>query len=182
MKTFHVETERLLLRELREEDLEGIFALDSNPNVVKFIGIPPVTDRKQSLEYIQNIQGQYERNGIGRWACILKETNEFIGWSGLKLEEVLSELGPYYDLGYRFREEFWGKGYATESAKISLYYAFEVLKWEEVEACADFDNEGSNIVLQKIGMKFTRDSEFEGMPLHWYKITREEYFDLKDNS
>ncbi|MBD0401492.1 GNAT family N-acetyltransferase [Flammeovirga sp. EKP202] len=175
MKTFHIESERLLLRELREEDVEGMFALDSNPNVVKFIGIPPLTDKAKSLEYIYNIQQQYEEKGIGRWACILKETNEFIGWAGLKIEEVLSEFGPYHDLGYRLREEFWGKGYATEAAKISLDYAFEVLGWNDVEACADFDNEGSNHVLRKIGMRHTRDSMYEGMPLHWYKITKLEW-------
>ncbi|KXX71298.1 GNAT family N-acetyltransferase [Flammeovirga sp. SJP92] len=179
MKTFHVETERLLLRELREEDLDGMFALDSNPNVVKHIGIPPLTDPQESLNIIQNIQQQYIDFGIGRWACILKETNEFIGWAGLKKETKLSELGPYNDIGYRFREEFWGKGYATESAKISLDYAFEVLKWNEVEACADFGNEGSNKVLQKIGMTHTRDSEYEGMPLHWYKITKDEWLEIK---
>ena len=76
-----IETERLLLRELQLSDAEGMFELDSNPNVHLFLGNRPVKNIEESIEYIHFVQKQYKDYGTGRWAVILKETNEFLGWS-----------------------------------------------------------------------------------------------------
>ena len=84
MKSF-IETERLILREMIASDDEGMFELDSNPEVHRFVGKKPVKHIDESRLMIENIRRQYADNGIGRWAVILKDTNEFIGWSGIKL-------------------------------------------------------------------------------------------------
>ena len=81
MKT-SIETERLLLRELLPTDDAGMFELDSNPEVHIYLGNKPVKSIEESREAIANIRQQYLENGIGRWAVILKETGEFIGWFG----------------------------------------------------------------------------------------------------
>ena len=79
-----IETERLILRELELSDAEGMFELDSNPNVHLYVGNRPVKHIDESIEYIKFVQKQYKDLGTGRWAVVLKETNEFIGWSGIK--------------------------------------------------------------------------------------------------
>jgi len=79
-----LETPRLLLRPLELSDAEGMFLLDSNPNIHLYLGNKPVKTIKESIGYIENIQNQYKTNGIARFAVIHKESGDFLGWSGIK--------------------------------------------------------------------------------------------------
>ncbi|WDO12952.1 GNAT family N-acetyltransferase [Flavobacterium sp. WW92] len=165
-----IETERLLLRELLPTDDVGMFELDSNPQVHIYLGNKPVTSIEQVREAIANIRQQYLENGIGRWAVILKETNEFIGWSGLKLEKNVNGYETFYDLGYRFIQKHWGKGYAYETAKAFVDFGFNDMKLEKINAYADFDNLASRRVLEKVGMHFVNAFDDEGTQEAWYEI------------
>ncbi|HRO42766.1 MAG TPA: GNAT family N-acetyltransferase [Flavipsychrobacter sp.] len=175
MKTF-IETERLILRELLPTDVDGMFELDSDPEVHRYIGNKPVTSKQQVIEVIDFIRQQYKDNGIGRWAIIDKKANDFMGWSGLKfMTEKTNNLVNYYDLGYRLKAKYWGQGYATETAFAFLEYAFEQLNTEEVYAMANVENAGSNNVLRKAGLKLIETFDFEGIPHNWYKIAKKQY-------
>ena len=123
-----LQSSRLIYRELLQSDDEAMFELDSNPNVHLYLGNNPVTNIEQSRCYIKQVRVQYRTNGIGRMATILKETGEFIGWAGLKLESNVNGHDRFYDVGYRFIECYWGNGYATEAAQFFVNYGFEVLK------------------------------------------------------
>jgi len=169
MKT-SIETERLLLRELLPTDDAGMFELDSNPEVHIYLGNNPVKSIEESREAIANIRQQYLENGIGRWAVILKETGEFIGWSGLKLEKNVNGHETFYDLGYRFIQKHWGKGYAFETAKAFVDFGFNEMNLRVINAYADFDNLGSRKVLEKVGMQFVNSFEYEGTEEVWYEI------------
>jgi len=149
-----LETQRLFFRELITSDADAMFELDSNPEVHRYLGNSPVTSIEQVHAAIVNIREQYEKNGIGRWAAILKETGEFIGWAGLKLERNVNGREQFYDLGYRFIQKFWGKGYASEAAIAFVNYGFNVMKLEKINAYADADNAASRTVLEKAGLKF----------------------------
>lgn len=166
----YIETKRLLLRELFPSDDLKMFELDSNPEVHKYLGNNPVTDIEKSREMIANIRQQYVKNGIGRWAVILKETNEFIGWSGLKLERNVNGHEQFYDLGYRFIQKHWGKGYALESAKAFVEYGFKILKIDTICAYADAGNQASRNVLEKAGLHYINTFEYEGEEEVWYEI------------
>lgn len=173
---FHIETERLILRDIRAEDEDGLFELDSNPEVHLYLGRTPVTNRDQVRAVILFIQQQYQDNGIGRWAVIEKATNRFIGWSGLKLmTEPVNEHVNYYDLGYRFIQSHWGKGYATETALASLRYGFETLNASAIYGMADVHNLASRHVLEKAGLRRFPPFDFDGIPHDWFQITREEW-------
>ena len=133
MVKIFVETERLILRELVPEDAERMFLLDSNPEVMRFLGRNTVTKVEESSEIIEKIRKQYRENGIGRWAVVEKSSNLLIGWSGLKfLTEEINGFKNVYELGYRFLPESWGKGYASESARASLNYGFNILDVEVI--------------------------------------------------
>mgnify|MGYP000748930400 CR=1 FL=1 len=69
---FYIETERLILRELRTTDLEGMFELDSNPEVHKYLGNKPVKTKTESQKMLDSIINQYKERGIGRFAAIEK--------------------------------------------------------------------------------------------------------------
>lgn len=166
----YIETDRLLLRELFPSDDLGMFELDSNPEVHKYLGNNPVTDIEQSREAIAHIREQYLTRGIGRWAVILKETNEFIGWSGIKLEKDVNGHDFFYDLGYRFIQKHWGKGYAIEAANAFVNYGFNKLKLDTICAYADAGNKASRNVLEKAGLHYINTFEYEGEEEVWYEI------------
>jgi len=167
------ETERLMLRELLPSDVEGMFRLDSNPEVHKYLGKNPVTNVSQIHDVLANIHRQYRDNGIGRWAVILKETNEFIGWSGLKIEKNVNGHERFYDLGYRFIQEFWGKGYAFESAKAFVDFGFSEMNLTVINAIADVNNQGSRKVLEKCGFKAVNEFILDGDPHIWFELKSE---------
>ena len=121
---------------------------------------------------IEFIRKQYQENGIGRWAVIEKETNVFMGWAGLKfVTETINSHTNYYDLGYRLRRPFWGKGFATEAAEASLAYGFNNLKLQEVFAMADTRNQASIKVLKKVGLKHVETFNLEEILHCWLKVT-----------
>ena len=176
------ETERLILREILPSDIEGMFELDSDPEVHKYLGNQPVTEREQIADVINFIRQQYIDNGIGRWAIIDKKTNCFIGWAGLKfVTDLTNNHQNYFDLGYRLIRKYWGQGIATESAIASLKYAFDQLKADKVYAMADCDNAGSNNVLKKVGLNFIEKFTLDEVEHNWYKIEREEYENINQN-
>jgi len=172
----HLETDRLRLRDLSEQDLDGMFALDSDPEVHQYLGKKPITEKVAALNYIKDIKKQYTERGIGRWAVELKETGEFIGWCGLRLynDYTFNNHTNFYDIGYRLRPKFWGKGYATEASKACLAYAWNVLKLEKVYGITEKENEASHKVLLKIGFDYLEDFYHEphNMMLRWYSIAK----------
>ena len=91
-----LETERLILREIIPDDRNGLFAIDSDPDVNIYLGRNPVEDIEQIDDLIKFIRKQYIDNGIGRWAIIDIKTNDFIGWTGLKFVTDLTNKHKNY--------------------------------------------------------------------------------------
>jgi len=175
----YIETNRLILREIEENDLQGIFELDSDPEVHRYLGKKPIKTMQESRAIIAYIRKQYEEHGIGRWAIIDKRTNEFIGWAGLKYETQVRKDLPYYDLGYRLKRKFWGKGIATETALETLNHGFHTMNLEKIYAGAHVENIASNKVLQKVGLKFIETFEYDHAPHNWYQIQKNDWQDKK---
>jgi RimJ/RimL family protein N-acetyltransferase len=171
-----LETDRLILRELKSSDAEAFFAMDHNPKVHQYLWNKPVQKIEETIEVITFVRQQYVDNGIGRFAIILKQTNEFIGWAGLKYntEEVNHKIN-FYDIGYRLDEKFWGKGYASEASFAWLKYAFETMNIKTIEAAAHAENVASNRILQKMGMQMTEHYLEDEVSWNWYQLENENY-------
>jgi len=147
-----LETPRLFLREMTEADALHLYLLNSSANVMKYLGEEPmVSSPDQALEVLRSkILPQYALYGVGRWAVLLRDSVTFIGYCGLKyLPETVE-----YDLGYRFLEQHWGSGYATESACAVLEYGRKRLVGRRIVGKAFLENTASIRVLEKIGMRF----------------------------
>ncbi|WP_435254067.1 GNAT family N-acetyltransferase [Tenacibaculum sp. A30] len=176
---FYLETERLILREFRESETEGIFELDSNAEVHKYLGNNPITTYKQAEDIITFFEEQYKERDIGRFAAFEKESGEFIGWSGLKLntgeKEELNGFTDFIDIGYRFIPRFWGKGYASESAFACLDFGFKEMNYDIIYGAADVENIGSNKILQKIGLQFVNKFDYKGVDVNWYELKKSDY-------
>ena len=151
-----LKTERLLLRELNPDDAENFYKLNLNPNVIKYTGNSAFKDIDEAKEFLENYQ-DYKLNGFGRWAVINKSNNKFLGWCGLKYDQNLDET----DIGFRFFEEHWNKGFATESAKACIDYGFENLNLKSIIGRAMSENFASIKVLEKIGLKIEREFDFD---------------------
>jgi len=175
----HLETERLLIRELRVTDLEGMFELDSNTEVHKYLGNKPITTKEEAKNTIQSIRNQYTERGIGRFAVIEKKSGKFIGWSGFKLnkgkKETLNGFDHFIDIGYRFIPKYWKKGYGLESAIACLDFGFKTLNYDIIYGAADLKNIGSNTILQRIGMDFVNEFEYDNITVNWYQLKKENY-------
>ncbi|WP_312089797.1 GNAT family N-acetyltransferase [Chryseobacterium sp.] len=164
MKTI-LEANRLLLRQFEISDAENFYELNLNPNVIKYTGNSAFKDIDEAKEFLENYS-DYRRNGFGRWAVIEKSTNEFIGWCGLKYDEKLDET----DIGFRFFEHFWNQGFATESAKACIDYGFKELNLKTIIGRAMKENLASVKVLEKIGLQYDRDFDFDGKEGVIYRI------------
>jgi ribosomal-protein-alanine N-acetyltransferase len=172
-------TERLILRELLPTDAERLFELDSNPEVHKYLGNNPITAIEQAREVIANIRLQYVENGIGRWAVIEKSSGNFIGWSGLKfIKEYENNHINFYDVGYRLMPKYWGKGYATESAKAAIEYGFTKLNLNEIIGTVNVDNIKSRRALEKCGLVYVEQFMWNHIKCDWLKITRVQWEQL----
>lgn len=171
-----LETERLLLRNILLNDDLAMFELDSNASVHKYLGDDPIQTLEQSRKIIASILQQYIDNRIGRWAVIEKSSDSFIGWSGLKLiREYKNNHINYYDVGYRLIPKYWGKGYATESAKAAIEYGFTTMNLLEIIGTVHQENKASRRALEKCGLKFIEEFMWENLPCDWLKITKEEF-------
>jgi ribosomal-protein-alanine N-acetyltransferase len=173
---FYIETERLILREFRETDVDGFFEMDSNPAVHKYLGNNPISTIEQAKVGVANIMQQYLDNGIGRWATIEKSSGNFIGWSGLKfIREYENNRINFYDVGYRLIPKYWGKGYATESCKAALAYGFNTMQLNEIIGTANVENKASRRALEKCGLKFVEQFIWKNIHCDWLSITKKDW-------
>ena len=160
------ETGRLILRTFTEHDAPLIYDLNFDPDVTRYTD-DPVRNLDHAAEIlIKTIIPQYILYNHGRWAVHLKPGSDFLGWCGLKYRSELNEI----DLGYRFKKQAWGKGYATEAAYASIKYGFEKLGLRRIVARAEIDNIGSWKVLEKCGMMYIGDEEVDGYPVRTYEM------------
>jgi [ribosomal protein S5]-alanine N-acetyltransferase len=168
-----LETERLLMREMRHEDAEALLEMDSNPNVHKYLWQKPFTTIEEIHNYIDLVRNQYITNKIGRFSTIIKDTNELIGWTGIKYIDDHVENGNtnFYDYGYRLNEKFWNKGFASEATKAWFDHGFNEMKIETMHAYTHAENGASNHILEKHGMQFMEDYTAEdGINWKWWQM------------
>lgn len=166
-----LETDRLILRPLELSDAEAMFRMDNNPNVHKYLWQNPTQTIDETKRIIQMVQKQYETNNIGRFATILKENGEFIGWTGIKFVTEEPENGNinFYDYGYRLDERFWGKGYTKEATRAWLGYGFNQMKIEKMNAYTHSENGASNHILEKAGMQLMEKYfDKDGVLWNWW--------------
>lgn len=168
-----IETERLLMRKFTLSDAQDAFEMNRDHEVLKYIPTEPAQSLEEVKELIQNTTlADYDKFGFGRMAVILKSTQEFMGFSGLKNEPELNGV----DIGFRFKKKFWNQGFGTESALPFLKIGFESMNLNEIVAGAMPANKGSVAILKKLGMSFRDQKEFEGQLFDIYAISSQTYF------
>ncbi|SON52925.1 GNAT family N-acetyltransferase [Vibrio tapetis] len=158
-----LETERLILRQWKEEDKPGYAALNADSQVMRYF--PALLSQAESDAQVDFIHSLIEANGFGFWAVELKSSGEFIGFVGLH-KQLAPEIPntPMIEIGWRLSSEYWGKGYAPEAAEKALAFAFDELNLEQVYAFTALPNLPSQRVMSKIGM-VNIDQDFDNPKL-----------------
>lgn len=169
--SIYLETDRLVLRQFTEADVDNIVELDSDPDVMRFIngGLPTPRDEIQN-DYLPSWLRYYTRwAGFGFWAAIEKSTGEFLGWFHFRPPHGGS--ADEAELGYRLRKSAWNKGYATEASRALIRKGFTELGVQRVVAGTAIDNVGSRRVMEKSGLTLvgavwqSRPDVFDGLRL-----------------
>ena len=142
----NLESQRLVLRRITPEDVNAIFALRSNVDVMKYIARPLCENLEDALALIHSIEQKLSSNEGINWAITLKGNNTLIGFIGhyrIKWEHFRSEIG------YMLSPDFQGKGIITEAVKLVVDYGFNDMNMHSLEAVIDPKNIASARVLEK---------------------------------
>ena len=159
-----LETTRLRLRLFTHDDLQVMWVLGTDPDVIKYADTPArdMEEIRQRLE--QGPLADYRKYGYGRFAVELKETGDVIGFCGIK---YLPEI-DLPEVGFRYMKEYWGRGIGTEAAKACVAFARDDLKIKKLVALIIAENTASIRVAEKLGMT-------KGPLIHIYGVEALQY-------
>jgi len=162
-----LETERLALCRFTEADVDHLFALHNDPDVMRFLNGGKPTPREEiEREYREHFAGD------GYWAAVEKATGEFLGWFAFNQKESGPEEA---ELGYRLKRSAWGKGYATEGSRALIQKGFTELGVRRVFAETMVVHAASRRVMENAGLRYVRTFH-EPWPYH---IEGEEHGDVE---
>jgi len=166
-----IKTERLILREFRESDLDAYYEMCSDQEVMRYIGTGKVLSRAESWRSMASIIGHWYFRGYGLWAVEEQKSGEMIGRIGCWKPEGWIGL----EVGWSLRRTFWGYGFATEAGKASMDFAFTKLQQSHVISLIRPDNKVSIKVAEKLGEKLAGETEVLGTKAVIYGITKEDW-------
>jgi RimJ/RimL family protein N-acetyltransferase len=149
-KLIEFSTNRLRLRQWRDEDRQPFARLNADPRVMEFL--PNLLDRAASDAMLARIESKIIANGWGWWAVEIENTQAFIGFVGLNVPIPELPCSPCVEVGWRLAFDYWGKGYATEAAQGALRVGFELLDLDEIVSFTAIGNLRSQAVMKRLKM------------------------------
>ena len=170
-----LETGRLYLRKIGTQDFLPIKRILKDKDVM-YAWEHPFSD-EEAEDFINNILTRYDKDGVSYLAVLEKETGKLVGICGLNYEYANEE--KFIGIGYIFNKKYWGNGYAFESAKRCVEYAFNIMNVEEITAQIRPENFASIKVAEKLKMKiktrFIKIYNGKEMPHLLYCVNKTEY-------
>jgi len=165
-------TQRLRLEPLSDKHQNALFALNSDPDVMRYI-----TGRPQNLEEVRTMIERVKRHwaefGCSWWAWISINSGELIG-AGC-IQPLAHQPGNGLEIGWRLRRDKWGQGYASEAARAMAAFAFDTLHSPDLTAVCHPDNAASARVMERLGMQFRGIEKWYDTDTSAYFLTREQY-------
>jgi RimJ/RimL family protein N-acetyltransferase len=166
------ETARLLLRPRRPEDFDACLAMDSDPEVIRYVGAPWRNATEHLAFLRQRLAASYPP-GLGYWAVAPRDDPQrFLGWVML---HPCTVAGAEVEIGWRLNRAAWGHGYATEAAAPILAQGFRNAAMAETVADIHPENIASMRVAEKIGLTYKGVVDYQGAPARRYSLTREAF-------
>ncbi|MFD3519230.1 GNAT family N-acetyltransferase [Streptomyces sp. NPDC058653] len=172
-----IRTPRLLLRRWTDDDLAALAEINSDPQVMRWIGDGSVLDLDETAGDIERWEEEWDDEGFGIFAVELLASGELIGCAGLSVPGSPPEVQHEVEISWRLGAQFWGQGYASEAAHAVLEFALQDRGLERVVAVNRISNEESENVLRKLDMvldRETKDPE-HGFALNIHSIDLTQY-------
>lgn len=166
-----LESEQLLLRQWRETDFEPLFEILSNAKVARYTSGTPM-DEPTVWRHMAMLIGHWQLRGFGLWAVEEKASGHMIGRVGI----WQPHSWPAVEVGYTLHPKTWGKGYATQAARMSAKAAFDHLDLSEIISIIHEDNIASQRVAERLGETKKEICNFMGHPVFIYSISKFEFF------
>ncbi|MFP4496868.1 MAG: GNAT family N-acetyltransferase [Vulcanimicrobiota bacterium] len=170
-----LETERLILSELKESHLEQSIKLLGDPQVMKYY--PHPLNRKETMEWIQKNINRYKEHGFGIWGAFNKKNKKMLGHIGLVNLKIQNK--DETALAYLLMKEFQGRGLATEGARACVEYAFTNLQRQQVVSAIRPENRPSAKVIEKLGFTPHGQCQLAGFNHVIYVINKTSWQNLK---
>jgi RimJ/RimL family protein N-acetyltransferase len=167
---------RICLRPWRDEDRDAFAAMNSDARVMEFFRSR--LSRAQSDAMVDGIQKDFSERGFGLWAIEVPGVAPFIGFAGFAVPRFSAHFTPRVEVGWRLAFEHWGRGYATEAARLALRYGFGTLAFSDVVSYTSATNLRSRAVMERLGMRRDPAEDFdypsfpEGHPLRRHVLYR----------
>lgn len=164
-----LETERLILREFRPEDLDAYAAMCADPEVMRYLSIDgTVLTREDAWRQMAMFAGHWVLRGFGMWVVEHRETGDFLGRVGLHYPEGW----PDREVGWCLARPYWGQGFATEAAEAAIRHAFEHLEWQHVVSLIRPENRRSIRLAVRLGERFEGTNDVGGILHDIYGLAR----------
>jgi ribosomal-protein-alanine N-acetyltransferase len=171
-----IRTERLILRDWRDEDIEPLAAINADPLVVRFLPGPMTLEETRAM--VERKRAHRARHGFTSFAVEVPGVAPFIGYVGLQVPAFAAHFMPAVEIGWRLAPAHWGKGYATEAARAALRFGFGDLNLDQIVSFTVPANRPSRAVMERIGMTYDPKDDFdhprlaEGHPLRRHVLYR----------
>ena len=164
-----IETKRLLIRKITQTDLDDLYSICSDAELMKFVGDGKPLSKQQTQKWIDVTLSNYASKGFGMYGVIDKEIDTFIGYCGLVFSSDVNDN----ELIYALSKEYWGRGLATELAKLMVEFGFSTLHVDCIYASIDPENKASEKILSKVGFTevFRRNDE-HGLETVYYLLKK----------
>jgi RimJ/RimL family protein N-acetyltransferase len=170
-----IETERLLLRQFRELDIDAFAEICADPEVMRYIGEFKPLDRMGTWQVMARHLGHWQLRGYGMWAVEEKATRRLLGRVGLWKPEGWPDL----EVGWMLHRASWGRGFATEAGRAALDAAFRVLGADHVISVIHPQNTPSIRLAERLGETFERTWVLHGLELGLYGIRKSAFLSPK---
>jgi RimJ/RimL family protein N-acetyltransferase len=174
MRPVTLQSPRLTLRQWEAHDLEPFSALNADAEVMEYFVAP--LSASESAALIVRMQSAITERGWGNWCLDIEGT--CAGFVGLNVPSYETPFTPCVEIGWRLARQYWGRGYASEAARLALAYGFGTLKLEEIVSFTTVSNRRSRRVMEQIGMTRDAAGDFdhprvpEGHPLRRHVLYR----------
>jgi len=176
-------TARLNLVPFTDDHVDGLNALNSDPEVMRYLSGRPET-RDETLAGVERVKRRWTTFGYSWWSFIERESGDIVGAGALQnlRQDVAAEPDPAcpVEIGWRLRRDRWHRGLATEAARAMAGFAFDVLRLDELYAVCNPDNTASAAVMRRLGMQDRGLQTWYGKPLTTYQMNADQWRTARD--
>jgi ribosomal-protein-alanine N-acetyltransferase len=165
-------TERLRLEPFQDSHLDGLCAINGDPEIMRYITGRPQT-RDETAESIARVKSRWEQFGFSWWSFFELASGRIVG-NGC-IQYIAGNPANPIEIGWRLKKDCWHQGLASEAARSMTAFAFDTIAINELVAVAEPENWASRRVMERLGMRFRGIEQWYDRDIAAYAIARSQW-------